>query len=213
MLKRDFLKLKKCPYGGTGDRLWVRETWYSPCESATDHGNVVYRATATSAELHQKSKLNRPWRPSIFMPRWASRLNPPVLKVRVERVQDITAADCIAEGIFIEQPSGADIRNIKKPDEFDKWTQTKQAEYIQGQARCTYLARCGHADEHIEKFAQLWDSINAAPKPVTRGGVVDHYVSYPWDARCETREHRGKLWHVIGNPWVWVVGFKSEVAS
>lgn len=69
-----------------GDRLWVRECFSCP-ESVT-----YYRATA--ADLLPLAR----WKPSIHMPRWASRLSLLVTDVRVERVMDISEADAIAEG-------------------------------------------------------------------------------------------------------------------
>lgn len=59
-------------------------------------------------------------------------------------------------------------------------------------------------------FRDLWDSINARPKPVRLDGEVHHYVSYPWGDEGGTREHRGKPWLVCPNPWVWAVEFKQE---
>ena len=85
-----------------GDRLWVRETWQGltcgdyrptkqePCE-------VRYAATDPCADLDVAAR-GYPWRPSIFMPRFASRLTLTVTDVRVERLQDISEADAIAEG-------------------------------------------------------------------------------------------------------------------
>lgn len=84
----------KCPYGAPGDRLWVRETW-------TTHQNdkgadcLLYRAEVPDPELYA------PWRPSIFMPRAASRIMLEVTGVRVERIQEISEADAIAEGVEI----------------------------------------------------------------------------------------------------------------
>lgn len=76
-----------CPYGKPGDRLWMRET----C-SVHSMGNVVaYKAD------HPDAKDIR-WRPSIHMPRWASRIILEVESVRVERLQDISPHDAIAEG-------------------------------------------------------------------------------------------------------------------
>ena len=85
-----------CPYGPPGTRLWVRETWaYS---SDWDHYNqlspkepYLYRSTYPDAPVSK-------WRPSIFMPRWASRILLEVKAVRVERVQDISEEDAQAEG-------------------------------------------------------------------------------------------------------------------
>lgn len=78
----------KSPYGDVGDKLWVRETWHQH-EKDSD---VCYRATEICIGF-------APWRPSIFMPRWASRITLEITSIRVERIQDITEADAIAEGI------------------------------------------------------------------------------------------------------------------
>lgn len=75
-----------CPYGQPGDRLWVRETWCS------DGVNVWYRAD-------KHPELDHGWEPSIHMPRWASRILLEIVDVRVERVQEISEADAIQEGI------------------------------------------------------------------------------------------------------------------
>lgn len=93
----------KCPYGQPGDRLWVRETWATtyplndvkpsnlaagfPCEYAAGGSSV-------GAPLVDRGV----WRPSIHMPRWASRLTLEIVSVRVQRVQEITKADVLSEG-------------------------------------------------------------------------------------------------------------------
>lgn len=79
----------QCPFGQPGDRLWVRETW------RMDPWNIAaeYRAT-TSALLEHIA----PWRPSIHMPRWASRITLEIVRVSIERVQDITEEGANAEG-------------------------------------------------------------------------------------------------------------------
>ena len=83
----------KCPYE-IGDRLWVRETWRG-CDE--DFPNLSYRADCTG------SVIPKGWKPSIFMPRWASRITLEVTDVRVERLQEITEADAIAEGFRATQ--------------------------------------------------------------------------------------------------------------
>lgn len=96
-----------CPYGVPGDRLWVRETWglhpdvdeqlkEDHCAPASidldDAQHVGYRADQSGAWAVKK------WRPSIFMPRWASRITLEVVNVRVERVQEITDTGGMREG-------------------------------------------------------------------------------------------------------------------
>jgi hypothetical protein len=91
-----------------GDRLWVREGWR--CNGwATDVATIFYAAsegdgyTAMCEQYpvadRRPLRVTAGWRPSIHMPRWASRLTLTVTEVRVERLQDISEADCVAEGI------------------------------------------------------------------------------------------------------------------
>ena len=79
-----------CPYGQPGDRLWVRET-HAIIEGDTSNA-VIYRAC-------QDFFYGGRWRPSVYMPRWASRITLEVTSVRVERLKDISEQDAIAEGI------------------------------------------------------------------------------------------------------------------
>lgn len=83
-----------CPYGQPGDRLWVRETW---SKEGLHPDECYYRATPyglTSGEVDQIK-----WKPSIHMPRWASRITLEIVSVRVERLNDISEQDAVAEGI------------------------------------------------------------------------------------------------------------------
>ena len=88
----------RCPYGQPGDRLWVRETWaygiHALAAKRDENGPFVYAADGTT-----QGRLCDRWRPSIHMPRWASRITLEVTSVRVERLQDIDLADALAEGI------------------------------------------------------------------------------------------------------------------
>lgn len=104
----------RCPYGQPGDRLWVRETWadltkthgrrwekFNPSTKLYQRGVgpfVWYRADGEQPDTGSGTPLSEPWRPSIHMPRWASRINLEVTGVRVEQLQDISEADAVAEG-------------------------------------------------------------------------------------------------------------------
>ena len=71
-----------------GDRLWVRETWL---HADADHGREMIFAADNQG-------YQGPWRPSIHMSRWASRITLVVTDVRRERVQDLSYEDCLSEG-------------------------------------------------------------------------------------------------------------------
>ena len=86
-LLAQFPNQEGCRYGKPGDRLWVRETW-----GLTVEDTVCYRADEPSSIVTR-------WRPSIFMPRWGSRILLEITAVRVERLQSISEADARAEGI------------------------------------------------------------------------------------------------------------------
>ena len=81
----------KCPYGNRGDLLWVRETWREPALFEEDQ--MIYYKAGPSGAIDMK------WKPSIHMPKKYARLWLKVVDVRLERLQDITEADAISEGI------------------------------------------------------------------------------------------------------------------
>lgn len=105
-----------CPYGKPGDQLWVREAFSGPhCMDAGDGCKAVppskwgycsriwYWADGNPTE----GDWTRP-RPSIHMPRWASRILLEIVAVRVERLQDISETDAEAEGIQEIVDAGVD---------------------------------------------------------------------------------------------------------
>ena len=91
------------PYGGRGDRLWVREAWARTriAQDATDAELTVYR------EGDNRTDYGGPWKPGIHMFRRDSRITLEVTGVRVERLQDISEADARAEGVIIRHPGQA----------------------------------------------------------------------------------------------------------
>ncbi|HHQ5760433.1 TPA: hypothetical protein ACSRHF_000910 [Klebsiella variicola subsp. variicola] len=108
-------KLFSCPFGAVGDRIWVRETFQGPlfdydlmdsyCKDPTPFEKpafCVYKADGVPApEFYDADdELHCCWRPSIHMPRWASRILLEITDVRVERLNAISEEDARAEGII-----------------------------------------------------------------------------------------------------------------
>ncbi|MEC5321553.1 morphogenetic protein [Brenneria populi subsp. brevivirga] len=117
-----------CPHGQPGDRLWVRESFQGPlvseelfeeyraypekfetpeyCEYAADGG-------ARPEYYDLDDNVHYGWRPSIHMPRWASRITLEITDVRVERLNDISDSDALAEGVSTAQMhSGESISDV-----------------------------------------------------------------------------------------------------
>lgn len=155
-----------CPYGAPGDRLWVREA-FARTSDLPGEGPVVYReggergawvhdggggrfwmhhgwTVGVTQHSDDGKWFGKParWTPGIHMPRWASRLTLEVTGVRVERLQDISEADCLAEGV-LELDGMFDDREYHK--------------------RCKELG-CAVGDSK-PTFAMLWDSINGKRCP------------------------------------------------
>lgn len=97
--------LKYCPYGHPGDRLWVRETW---AVNDDKYHRIIYKADQGYTARHGKPEFGR-WKPSIHMPRSASRINLEITDIRVERLQYITEEDAKAEGVDLVGPYCAGI--------------------------------------------------------------------------------------------------------
>lgn len=112
---------RACPYGEPGDLLWVRETWAPSWTYGGDYPCVLYKATGDgyigseqypargvisskfgihSGEADASASNTVRWRPSVHMPRWASRITLEITDVRVERLQEISPNECIAEGAW-----------------------------------------------------------------------------------------------------------------
>jgi len=99
-----------CPYGKPGDLLWVRETWQI-FRVYEDTWNGGYEADLWDGPIPRERPNHawityaaddpggRPWRPSIHMPRWASRITLRITNIRIERLCDISVDGASAEGI------------------------------------------------------------------------------------------------------------------
>ena len=130
-----------CRYGQPGDRLWVREgiRRHFPLEATyTADLTPVMGKGPTGSSLYGRAQVAWLWKrdylPARFMPRWSSRINLEITSVRVERLQEISEADAIAEGI-------------------SEWTKTHGfAGNFDGRVLIT---------DWVLTFADMWESINA----------------------------------------------------
>ncbi|AWJ85131.1 hypothetical protein TSH58p_17350 [Azospirillum sp. TSH58] len=131
------------------DRLWVRENFATSdayagpgilgVEYAADGATLAY----ANGELHHKehgcAQYTGPWKPSIHMPRWASRLTLVVEQVRVERLQDTTRKDVYAEGAIT-----------------DEWLQWREDAVNIGMPEGSSI------EDERDVFARLWTSLHGA---------------------------------------------------
>lgn len=143
----------RCPYGQPGDRLWVRETWRPVgafADMAIKEIGKYFHSPATAMSDHLRFKADdkphdggdaEPWLPSIHMPRWASRITLEITAVRVERLQDISPRDAVAEGLLCREG----ILETWWGNGFDGSTPSDD---------CYFLSP-------VECYRVLWDSINA----------------------------------------------------
>ncbi len=143
-----------------GDRLWVRETFYCDHAFAGDYSDPGHVGEPSSREQQEAEWRDAvyyradgepdfeapdgptPWKPSIHMPRWASRIDLEVTAVRVERLQDITEEDALAEGLRPLREQG--LRTIGQPGW--QWGD-------------------GQGEGARDAFSVLWDDINGKKAP------------------------------------------------
>jgi len=169
-----------CPYGKPGDTLWVRERWYYE-----EHMHDLTEGTPDLPEGRFSSRLifhadspdwpvnmgvgRHGWCPSIFMPRWASRLLLTVTGASWECLHDITEAGAMAEGVTpLEGSTGPNYYSV-------------EGEY----------GLC-NAPTAIEAYRLLWDEI-ANQRTPAKGGTPCDFAANPlvWVVRFEVKEVRG----------------------
>lgn len=133
-----------CPYGKIGDQLWVRETWstvnlYGEIALAYKADGEVIRVVENESFQDEDGLINYDdprlekysfapwaddllegkegnWKPSIHMPRWASRFLLEITNIRVERLNEISELDCLKEGV-----GSPILRDCKKPKFMQLW--------------------------------------------------------------------------------------------
>jgi hypothetical protein len=113
----------RCPYGVPGDVLWVREAW-TPVPASAYRMSEGVQQTVNPSDPYMAAiyaagwdRSIPKWKPSIHMPRWASRLTLKITDVRVERLNDISEADALAEGLVEYDPTDEDPAEFAWDDE------------------------------------------------------------------------------------------------
>ena len=171
------------PFGGPGDRIWVRETFAKVHNTAgCERYGAGFDPTRSSASQHREGKVfdtegwryratwdrthSGPWTPAIHMPRDASRILLEVVTVRAERLQAISAADAAAEGLTRLSKDGGRVWKYGIPEG-------------DGMPGPTGWQWRDWEQDPREAFRKLWDQLAPA----------------------------GAKW--IDNPWVWVAEFKA----
>jgi hypothetical protein len=96
----------RCYHGGVGDRLWVKERWYPAYARTEKMSGCVFPSLSTGLigngdpqEANASWRPHEGWKSPRFMPKWAARLWLEITELRVERLQDISTEDVIAEGL------------------------------------------------------------------------------------------------------------------
>lgn len=156
----------RCPYGQPGDRLWVREThaYISPDEDVRpwEECNIEYKADTGNpypgdwpADQAKGYDFAPKWRPSIHMRRTASRILLEVVSVRVERLQDISEEDCVAEGI-----EGRSNGDMMEGDYQEFWHNYVKPTVMMKDEDDEDIEVDNYFDKPSESYRSLWESIN-----------------------------------------------------
>ena len=187
-----------CLYGVVGDRLWIRETW---CELIRPHWEesslpkdhlssryglprrnaCAYKAETTPAGEEARADYGYQWKTPLFMPRWASRLTLEVTEVRVERLQDISEADAVAEGC-VPRPAAKSWGGFQRHEDGER-------SFVQGGAPSS-----GPPPDWMEH-----PELQTVVPPMSAREVY----RCAWDS---LNAKRGFSWE--SNPWVWAVTFR-----
>ncbi|MDE1556324.1 MULTISPECIES: hypothetical protein [Comamonas] len=165
----------RCPMGKPGDRIYVRETW----QIAGGNTGIWYAATDSQAD-DGNSPVSR-WSPSIHMPKSAARIWLEITSVRVERLQDLSNEDAIAEGV-------------------NRISHGREGYYYSAIRDEQHPKNWNYPDD---AFRELWDSTTGRPAlPANKNSKRYARVKHWLDTHPDTTG-----W--AANPWVWVIDFKT----
>lgn len=199
---------RKCPYGVPGDRFYMRENLLLQRESGTKYFDVLYDADSTHFDNGHElddwfmnygcwydSGISKRIIPCIHMPRYAARPERfEITDIRVQKIQDISEEDAIAEGsLFANDPSG-------------------KADWTRGFAKACFEKLWDSINakpKPITKNSRLARLLLGSETLNRIVGNIACYVSYPWEDIQETREYRGKKWFVRGNPFCWCISYRK----
>ncbi|MFP6813096.1 MAG: hypothetical protein VB956_07195 [Moraxella sp.] len=137
-----YIPILKCPYGKVGDRLWVRETHHVVGGTADYEIEEIKQGLQDIKNFvsYKADGYGNPcdggWTSPMFMPRWTSRILLEITDIRVERLNDISEADAVKEGLRILAASG---RYVVNPGD-------------------QHFGGASH--DAVEVFSWLWDSLN-----------------------------------------------------
>lgn len=210
----------RCPYGVPGDVLWVRERcravelddgldcveFHATQDEEDDWGDTIEDSRAASDQWiclrhyggmprrgtrRERGGIAGPWVPSIHMPRWASRLTLRITDVRVERLNDCSEADAIAEGLYKSHPTDDDRAW------FRDWTEE--------QTGC---------EPTPEELADFEDGVWMVPGVPQGWGLTpadrrkDQWAPTPQFAYRQLWDHINGPGAWDANPWVWALTFE-----
>lgn len=175
-----------CPYGEVGDKLWVREQTYQ-------YGRDTYSMMSgyhwipddSEPTLYAADKPNQNAR--IFANSTGDYYHRSIPSIHMKK--ELCRIFLKITNIKVERVQDITLADIKAEGlSIDRiFQETKDA------------------------WIELWDSLNAKPKPVLIDEKIAYYVSYPWEDIQETKTYRGKMWYIYGNPLVWIVEFKKQL--
>lgn len=150
------------PYA-PGDLLYVREAGYFAPNC------VAYAATNEALAKGERVEGFGRLRPSIHMPRWASRLTLAVTDVRVQRLNEIGEEDAVAEGVYFKQPTAEDLewwRQYAEAEGFDPKAQPMQGVWCAPGTRQGFGATKEQREQEewgpsaAYAFRSLWNSLH-----------------------------------------------------
>lgn len=138
-----------------GEIIYVKEAWGKVGYSNTPQ-YIAYLANGRTLEEIRREDIGFEWNKPMFMPEYAARIFLRVTAMRAEQLQDITAEDCIAEGVINEVCAAClktdDCRPQREVDVF-----------------------CGNDEQLVEQYANLWDKLNAK-----HNGGAFSWEKNPW---------------------------------